>query len=95
MVTLTPPQIRGLKLAKDGDLSLQASKKWTHRNARLPFAKADCFQERPIKIKFVTTATVGELRASGLLKTLDPVADPDIAPHGITMAAKMWLLKHK
>ena len=69
LVTLTPPQIRGLKLAKDGDLYLQASKKWTHRNARLPFAKADCFQERPIKIKFVTTATVGELRASGLLKT--------------------------
>lgn len=95
LVTLTPPQIRGLKLAKDGDLYLQASKKWTHRNATITFAKADCFQERPIKIKFATTATVGELRASGLLKILYPGADPDVSPHGITLAGKMWLLKHK
>ncbi|MBB6305102.1 hypothetical protein GGE67_005766 [Rhizobium leucaenae] len=95
MVTLTPPQIRGLKLARDGDLYLQESKKWTHLNATITFAKADRFQERPIKIKFATTATVGELRTSGLLKTLDPGADPDISPHGITMAGKMWLLKHK
>ncbi|WP_088396343.1 hypothetical protein [Rhizobium esperanzae] len=95
MVALTPPQIRGLKLARDGDLYLQQSKKWTHLDATITFAKADRFQERPIKIKFVTTATVGELRTSGLLKTLDPGADPDISPHGITMAGKMWLLKHK
>ena len=32
-VELTPTQVRGLKLAKDGDLHPQGEKKWTHLNA--------------------------------------------------------------
>jgi hypothetical protein len=94
-VTLTPPQIRGLKLAKDGDLYPQEGKKWTHLNASVTFAKTDRFKERPIKIKFVTTATLDELRASGLVRTLDANLGTEVSPHGITMAGKMWLLKHK
>lgn len=93
MVTLTPTQIRGLKLAKDGDLYPQDGKKWTHLDATITYAKSDRFKERPLKIKFATTATLDELRNHGLLKALD--AESDTSPHTITMAGKMWLLKHK
>ena len=93
--TLTPTQIRGLKLAKDGDLYPQDGKKWTHLNATVTFARADRFKERPIKIKSLTTATLEELRNHGLLQALNTEVAPEESAHGITMAGKMWLLKHK
>lgn len=95
MVTLTPTQIRGLKLAKDGDLYPQEGKRWTHLNATITYAKSDRFKERPLKIKFATTVTLDELRNCGLLQALNPDVESDASPHGITMAGKMWLLKHK
>ena len=94
-LALTPTQIRGLKLAKDGDLHPQDGKRWTHLNATITFAKSDRFKERPIKIKFVTTATVDELREGGLIKAIDAEVGPETSPHQITMAGKLWLLKHK
>lgn len=92
---LTPVQIRGLKLAKEGNLYPQEGKKWTLLNATITFAKSDRFKERPIKIKFTTTATVDELRASGLIKAVDSEGDTNTSPHQITMAVKLWLMKHK
>ncbi|MCO5733105.1 hypothetical protein [Rhizobium sp. SSA_523] len=92
---LTPVQIRGLKLAKDGDLYPQEGNKWTHQNATVTYARNDRFKERPQKIKFVTTATLQALRDHGLLKSLDADTQSPEAPHGITMAGKMWLLKNK
>jgi hypothetical protein len=92
-VSLTPTQIRGLKLAKDGALYLQEDKKWTHLNATVTYARTDRFKERPLKIKSMTTATLVELKGHGLLRPLD--ADAADAAHEITMAGKMWLLKHK
>lgn len=94
-LTLTPTQIRGLKLAKDGHLYPQEGKKWTHLNATITFAKADRFKERAIKIKFATTVTVNELRDAGLIKALDSEVGPETSPHQITMAGKLWLLKNK
>jgi hypothetical protein len=91
---LTPTQIRGLKLVKDGDVYLQEGKKWTHQNAAVTYAKTDRFKERPLKIKFLTTSTLQELRGHGLVQALD-AATPEESAHGITMAGKMWLLKHK
>lgn len=52
MITLTPTQIRGLKLAKDGKLFPLPPKKWTHLNAVVTYAKTDRFKERPQKVKF-------------------------------------------
>jgi len=94
-LTLTPVQVRGLKLAKDGDLHPQEGKRWTHQNATITFAKSDRFKERPIKIKFVTTATVDELREVGLIEAIDIEVGPETSAHQITMAGKLWLLKHK
>ena len=94
-VSLTPTEIRGLKLAKDGDLFPQEGKRWTHLNAEVTYARSDRFKERPIKVKFVTTATLDSLRNHGLLKTVEDGAAPEQSAHGITMAGKMWLLKHK
>ena len=94
-VTLTPTQIRGLKLAKDGDLFPQEAKRWTHLNATVTYAKTDRFKERPQKVKFLTTTTVEELRGYGLLQSLNPDVAPETAAHGITMAGKIWLLKNK
>ena len=94
-VELTPTQIRGLKLAKDGDLHPQEGNKWTHLNATVTYAKTDRFKERPLKIKFATTATLGQLKGYGLMQSLNPDLDAAEAPHGITMAGKMWLLKNK
>jgi hypothetical protein len=95
MVDLTPTQIRGLKLAKEGDLYPQDDKKWTHLNATITYARTDRFKERPLKIKFATTATLEELKNNGLLQTLNPDVEPKVSAYGITMAGKMWLLKHK
>jgi hypothetical protein len=92
---LTPTQIRGLKLAKDGDLYPQEAKRWTHLNAVITYARTDRFKERPLKVKFLTTTTVTELRNHGLLKALNEDVAPEESAHGITMAGKMWLLKHK
>jgi hypothetical protein len=94
-VELTPTQIRGLKLAKEGDLYPQDGKKWTHLDATVTYARSDRFKERPIKIKFATTATLDHLREQGLLRPLNPDAGTDESAHGITMAGKMWLLKNK
>ncbi|MCB5202891.1 hypothetical protein LH464_10460 [Neorhizobium sp. T786] len=95
MISLTPTQIRGLKLAKDGDLHFQEGKRWTHLNAVVTYARTDRFKERPRKVKFLMTGTLNELREFGLLRNLTPDVATDEAPHGITMAGKIWLLKHK
>ncbi len=94
-VTLTPTQIRGLKLAKDGDVYPQDAKKWTHLNATVTYARTDRFKERPLKVKFLTTATLDELRNNGLVRPINPDVDASQSAHGITMAGKMWLLKNK
>ena len=94
-VELTPTQLKGLKLAKDGDLHPQDGNKWTHRDATVTYAKSDRFKERPLKVKFLTTATLAQLRDYGFLQGLDPDVDAAESPHGITMAGKMWLLKNK
>lgn len=93
--TLTPTQIRGLKLAKDGALFPQAAKKWTHQNAEITYAKSDRFKERPQKIKFMTTTTLEELRELGLLERSHTDDLPEKDPHEITMAGKIWLLRNK
>lgn len=94
-VELTPTQIRGLKLAKDGDLFPQEGNRWAHLNAQVTYAASDRFKERPRAVKTSTTATVTQLLEYGLLREFNPdVATSDIA-YGITMAGKMWLLKHK
>ena len=94
-VELTPTQVRGLKLAKDGELHPQEGKKWTHLNATETYARNDRFKERPLKVKFATTGTVTQLRDFGLLQALDTNGEADETPHAITMAGKIWLLKHK
>ena len=94
-VELTPTQIRGLKLAKDGDLFPQEAKKWTHLNAVVTYARNDRFKERPQKIKFLTTTTLNELREYGLLRILNEDVPAEESAHGITMAGKIWLLKNK
>lgn len=95
IVSLTSTQIRGLKLAKDGALFAQDANKWTHLNATVTYARTDRFKERPIKVKFLTTATLNELRDYGFLQSLDADAAPETSAQGITMAGKMWLLKNK
>ncbi|MFN7102234.1 MAG: hypothetical protein ACK4N1_06370 [Pseudorhizobium sp.] len=95
MIELTPTQIRGLKLAKDGDVYPQAGKKWTHLNAEITYARTDRFKERPQKIKFLTTTTVTELREHGLIKPVDADVAPEESAHAITMAGKILLLKIK
>jgi hypothetical protein len=92
---LTPTQIKGLKLGKDGDVYPQEGKRWTHLGATVTYAKTDRFKERPLKVKFLTTTTVEELRGHGLLKALNADVAPEESAHGITMAGKMWLLTHK
>ncbi|NKN39460.1 hypothetical protein HFC70_24235 [Agrobacterium sp. a22-2] len=95
MIELTPTQIRGLKLANDGDLFPQPAKRWTHENAGITYARTDRFKERPQKVKFLTNTTVDELRALGFLqrRNVSDVLEED--PHEITMAGKIWLLKNK
>lgn len=94
-IDLTPTQIRGLKLAKNGDLFPQEAKRWTHLDATVTYAKSDRFKERPLKVKFLTTTTVDELREYGLIRNLNPDVSTLESAHGITMAGKMWLLTHK
>ncbi|MBB4954795.1 hypothetical protein H4S14_002641 [Agrobacterium vitis] len=95
MIELTPTQVRGLKLAKDGDVFPQAAKKWTHLNAEITYSKSDRFKERPQKIKFLTTTTLNELVGLGLLERNNVEAEAEQDPHKITMAGKMWLLQNK
>ncbi len=94
-ITLTPAQIRGLKLAKEGDLFPQEANKWTHRDASVTYAKNDRFRERPQKVRFLTSATLDTLLGFGLLRSLDSDRETQEAAHGITMNGKMWLLKNK
>ncbi|MDE1994956.1 MAG: hypothetical protein KGI75_20810 [Rhizobiaceae bacterium] len=89
-ITLTPIQIRSLKLASDGDLYSEDTKKWTHLNAVVTYAKTDRFRERPQKIKSVPTKTMIELTELGFVEPLGAGAG-----RGITMAGKIWLLKNK
>jgi len=93
--TLTPTQIRGLKLAKDGNLFPADAGKWTHLNATVTYAKNDRFKERPQKIKFLTSATVDDLKQFGLLQDLSSDAGEHDAACGITMAGKIWLMQNK
>jgi hypothetical protein len=95
MITLTPTQIRGLKLAKEGNLFPQPPKKWTHLNAVVTYAKTDRFQERPQKIKFLTTTTLEELKEFGLLERCHTDHEVEKDSHEITMAGKIWLMKNK
>jgi hypothetical protein len=95
MIELTPTQIRGLKLAKDGDLFPQAAKKWTHLNAEVTYAKTDRFKERPQKIKFLTTTTLEELKEFGFLERRNLTDQVEKDSHEITMAGKIWLMKNK
>jgi hypothetical protein len=94
-VELTPAQVKGLKLAKAGDLHPQGENRWTHLDATVTYAKSDRFKERPIKVKFATTTTVDQLREFGLVRELDADDSTSGSVHSITMAGKMWLLKHK
>lgn len=95
MITLTPTQIRGLKLAKDGNLYPQPPKKWTHLNAVVTYAKTDRFQERPQKIKFLTNQTLDELKEFGLIERRNTDYAVEKDSHEITMAGKIWLMKNK
>ncbi|MGO4567147.1 hypothetical protein AB4Z52_19220 [Rhizobium sp. 2YAF20] len=95
MITLTPTQIRGLKLAKEGALFPKPAKKWTHLNAEVTYARSDRFKERPQKIKFLTTTTLEELKEFGFLEKRDSSNDGDGDAHEITMAGKMWLMTNK
>jgi hypothetical protein len=95
MMELTPTQIRGLKLAKEGKLFPQPSKKWTHLNAEVTYARTDRFKERPQKIKFLTTTTLTELREMGLIERCNQEEAPEQDPHEITMAGKIWLMRNK
>ncbi|MBV2186391.1 MAG: hypothetical protein KUL88_17855 [Rhizobium sp.] len=95
MLELSPVQIRGLKLAKDGDLFPAEGNSWTHLNAQVTYARTDRFKERPQKIKSIKTTTVNELREHGLLQAVNPDTAVEQSAHGITMAGKMWLLQNK
>ncbi|WP_151613024.1 hypothetical protein [Sinorhizobium alkalisoli] len=95
MIELTPTQIRGLKLVRDGDVYPQGGKRWTHLNAQVTYAKHDRFKERPQKVKFLTTATLNDLRKHSLVKALNTDVPPEESAHGITMAGKILLLKIK
>ncbi|MCA1490556.1 hypothetical protein I6F11_06435 [Ensifer sp. NBAIM29] len=95
MIELTPTQIRGLKLVRDGDVYPQGGKRWTHLNAQVTYAKHDRFKERPQKVKFLTTATLNDLREHSLVKALNTDVPPEESAHGITMAGKILLLKIK
>lgn len=95
MLELSPVQIRGLKLAKDGDLFPAEGNSWTHLNAQVTYARTDRFKERPQKIKSIKTTTVNELREHGLLQPVNPDTSVEQSAHGITMAGKMWLLQNK
>lgn len=94
LVALTPGQTSALKLAKLGDLHPQNAKTWTHLDATVTYARSDRFKERPIKVKTATTATVERLQELGLLESVDGTSGTT-APQKITMAGKLWLLKHK
>jgi hypothetical protein len=95
MIELTPTQVRGLKLAKDGDLFPQAGNKWTHLNAEVTYLKRDRFRERPQAIKTVTTATLQQLRGFGFVESTGSGSQLDDSAHAITMAGKIWLLTNK
>lgn len=94
-ITLTPVQIRGLKLALEGDLYPQEGNKWTHLNATITYAKTDRFKERARKIRFATTTTVVQLRDFALLSEVGADEGEGQLRQEITMAGKIWLLKNK
>ncbi|MBO9123460.1 MULTISPECIES: hypothetical protein [unclassified Rhizobium] len=95
MAELTPAQIAGLKLARDGDLFPQAAGKWTHENATVTYAKTDRWKERPQKIKTVTAKTLVDLCEHGFLERRNLTDDGTTDTYGITMGGKIWLLQNK
>ena len=95
MVTLTPTQVRGLKLVKEGNLFPQPPKKWTHLNAEVTYAKTDRFKERPQKIKFLTNQTLDELKEFGFVERCNTDTQVENDSHAITMAGKIWLMANK
>lgn len=95
MIELTPSKIAGLKLAQQGDLYPQSTKKWTHQNATVTYAKTDRWKERPQKIKFISDKTLEELKDLGFLERLHLNDDAGKDVYTITMAGKIWLLKNK
>lgn len=95
MLKLTPSQLAGLKLARDGDLYSQTEGKWAHENATVTYAKNDRWKERPQKIKTVTAKTLADLCENGFLERRNVTDDGLTDAYGITMAGKIWLLRHK
>jgi hypothetical protein len=95
VASLTPSQVQALKLARSGDLHSADGGSWTHLNAVVTYARADRLEERPIKVKSVTTTTVERLTELDLLRNLDGTDGEAHSPRTITMAGKLWLLKHK
>ncbi len=93
--SLTPSQVQALKLARSGDLHSADGRSWTHLNAVVTYARSDRFKERPIKVKSATTTTVKRLTELDLLRDLDGTNGEAHSPRAITMAGKLWLLKHK
>jgi hypothetical protein len=95
VASLTPSQVQALKLARSGDLHSTDGRSWTHLNAVVTYARSDRFEERPIKVKSATTTTVERLTELDLLRNLDGTDGEAHSPRAITMAGKLWLLKHK
>ena len=93
--SLTPSQVQALKLARSGDLHSADGRSWTHLSAVVTYARADRFEEHPIKVKSATTTTVERLTELDLLRNLDGTDGEAHSPRAITMAGKLWLLKHK
>ncbi len=95
VASLTPSQVQALKLARSGDLHSADGRSWTHLNAAVTYARSDRFKERPIKVRSATTTTVERLTELDLLRNLDGSNGEAHSPRTITMAGKLWLLKHK
>jgi len=93
--SLTPSQVQALKLARSGDLHSADGRSWTHLNAAVTYTRSDRFEERPNKVKSATATIVERLTKLDLLRVLDGMDGEAHSPRTITMAGKLWLLKHK
>lgn len=94
-IELTPVQIKGLKLARNGDLYLRDVKTWTHLNPDVTYTPSARSEERPTKVKSITSTTIETLRHFGFLRGVDEEKGAISPRQEITMAGKMWLLTHK
>lgn len=95
MLELSPSQVAGLKLARDGDLCPQSEGKWTHENATVTYAKNDRWKERPQKIKTVTAKTLADLCGHGFVERRNLTDNGLTDSYGISMAGKIWLLQNR